>query len=118
MKRSCLLIAVLLMCVFGCASIRSAFEREDEKDIALSDVPAEVVQAAQAAVAGITLTEASVEEEEGQVVYDLEGTANGTEYAIEVTADGKVLEVEEDEDADDNDGEDEDDDQEEAEDDD
>ncbi|UCD48948.1 MAG: hypothetical protein JSW27_15595 [Phycisphaerales bacterium] len=94
MKRTYLLIAMLLACALGCASIKSIFERDDEKEIALSDVPVEAVQAAQAAVVGITLTEASVEEEDGKTIYDLEGTADGTEYEIEVTADGEVLEVE------------------------
>jgi uncharacterized membrane protein YkoI len=102
MKCSDLLIAALLTCALGCASIQSVFEHEDEKEVPLSQVPVEAVQAAQNAVAGITLTEASVEEEDGQTVYDLEGTANGTEYEIEVTAAGKVLEVE-DEDGDDDD---------------
>lgn len=94
MKRTCLLIATVLIGACGCASIKSAFEHEDEKEIPLADVPAEAIQAAQAAVVGIALTEASVEGEEGQTIYDLEGTADGTEYEIEVTADGKVLEVE------------------------
>jgi len=103
MKRSSLVIAALLMCALGCASLESAFEREDEKEIPLAEVPAEAVQAAQAAVPGITLTEASVEEEDGQMVYDLEGTVDGAEYEIEVAADGKVLEVEQEGDEDDDD---------------
>jgi uncharacterized membrane protein YkoI len=76
----------------GCASIES--RSEGEKEIALSQVPREAVTAAQHAVEGIRLTEAEVEEEDGCTVYVLEGMANGTEYEIEVTADGKVLEVE------------------------
>ena len=109
MKGSSLLIVVLLTCALGCASLQSVFEREDEQEIPLSEVPAEAVEAAQAAVPGITLTGASVEEEDGQTIYDLEGTADGTEYGIEVTADGKVLEVEEEGDDADDDEDDEDD---------
>jgi len=58
-------------------------------------VPEPALTAAQGAVEGITLTEAEMETEDGQTVYVLEGEAAGKEYEIEVTADGKVLEVEE-----------------------
>ena len=67
-----------------------------DKEIPLSEVPDVVMQAAMAAVDGIKFKEAEVEEEDGQTVYELEGKANGVEYEVEVSADGKVLEVEED----------------------
>ena len=91
MRLWCFMIGVVLTCIMGCASIESAFE--EEKEIPLSQVPIEAVEAAQDAVEGITLTEAEVEEEDGCTVYELEGTANGTVYEIEVTTDGKILEV-------------------------
>ena len=81
----------LLIFVSGCASHKSMCE--DEKEIPLSDVPVVAVDAAQQAVENITLTEAEVEKE-GRTVYVLEGEADGKEYEIEVTADGKVLDVE------------------------
>ena len=67
-----------------------------DKEIDLAEVPAAALAAAEAAVEGIRITEAEVEEEDGRMVYELEGKANGKEYEIEVTADGEVLEVEED----------------------
>ena len=95
-------IALVLTCCLGCASTECEFE--DEKEIALSQVPEKAVQAAQNAVEGIVLTEAEVETEDGREVYELEGMADGIEYEIEVTADGSVLEVErEDDDEEDND---------------
>ena len=81
----------LLIFVSGCASHKSMCE--DEKEIPLSDVPVVAVDAARQAVENITLTEAEVEKE-GRTVYVLEGEADGKEYEIEVTADGKVLDVE------------------------
>jgi uncharacterized membrane protein YkoI len=66
---------------------------EDEKEIPLSHVPKKAVVAVEHAVEGITITEAEVKAEDGLMVYELEGTVNGTEYDIEVTADGNVLEV-------------------------
>ncbi|MHC4517043.1 MAG: PepSY domain-containing protein [Planctomycetota bacterium] len=115
MKAWYLVLALLLSCAMGCAVLDSG--SEDEQEIPLSEVPAEALQAARAAVDGITLTEAEMEEEDGQTVYVVEGTADGVEYEIEVAADGKVLEVEqedeedeEDEEGDDDDEEDDDDD--------
>ncbi|TKJ37031.1 MAG: hypothetical protein CEE38_09005 [Planctomycetes bacterium B3_Pla] len=86
-------IGLVLICGLGCASLDDLFE--NEKEIPLSEVPAAAVKAAQGAVEGVTLTEAEVEEEDGETVYILDGTADGKEYEIEVTAEGKVLEVEE-----------------------
>jgi uncharacterized membrane protein YkoI len=82
---------------------------DDEQEIDLSQVPQAVKDAAIAAVPGLVLQEAEVETENGATVYCLEGTANGTEYEVEVTSSGQVLEVEE-EDDDDDDGDDDDDD--------
>ena len=86
-------IGLVLICGVGCATLDDLFE--NEKEVPLSEVPAAAVTAAKGAVAGIELTEADVEKEDGRMVYDIEGTANGKEYTIEVTAEGEVLEVEE-----------------------
>ena len=88
-----IVIALALVCLVGCESLESMFE--NEKEIPLSDVPQPAIAAAEGAVEGIALTEAEMEEEDGQTVYVLEGEAAGKEYEIEVTADGEVLEVEE-----------------------
>jgi hypothetical protein len=99
---------LVLICGLGCASLDDLFEKE--KDVPLSDVPAEALKAAQGAVDGITIAEAEMEKEDGKTVYVFEGEANGKKYEIEVTPEGKVLEVEvksvndkEDEDKDDDD---------------
>ena len=92
MRTWTIVIVFVLTCVPGCASLESMCD--DEKEIPLSQVPVVAVEAAQQAVENITLTEAAVEEEDGQTVYVLEGAADGKEYEIEVTADGKVLDVE------------------------
>jgi hypothetical protein len=65
------------------------------REIPLSDVPVAARAAAEGAVPGIRLTEAEVEEEQGRLVYELEGVLDGMEHEIEVTAEGEVLEVEE-----------------------
>jgi hypothetical protein len=101
------------------ASAATATARHDvnvagdgEEEIPLDKVPAAVKDAAIAAVPGLKLVEAEKEIENGTVVYNLEGTVNGVEYEIEVTADGKVTEIEKEDgdDADDDDDDDADDD--------
>jgi hypothetical protein len=57
-------------------------------------VPESVKQAARAAVPGIVFVSAEKELENGAVVYSLEGTAGGRQHEVEVSADGKVLEIE------------------------
>jgi preprotein translocase subunit SecD len=94
----------------GCANVESG--NPGEKEIPLAQVPNRAIQAAQNAVDGIALTEAEVEIEDGQTIYVLEGMAKGTEYEIEVTSAGKVLEVEQEADDDEDDDADEDDDDE------
>jgi len=74
---------------------------ESEEDVALDSVPEAVRSAAQGAVSGISLSGAEREVEKGATVYTLRGTANGKHYEVEVSAAGKVLEVE---DGDDEDG--------------
>ena len=93
MKTWFIVIGLALVCLVGCESLESVFEKE--KEIPLSQVPQPAMEAAESAVDGITLTEAEMEKEDGQTVYVLEGKADGKEYEIEVTADGKVREVEE-----------------------
>jgi hypothetical protein len=70
-------------------------DAEHELTFPVSAVPAAVREAAVKAVAGIELAEAEVE---SVLVYELEGEAGEKEYELEVTADGRVLEVEERED--------------------
>jgi len=96
MKSYLFVIGLVLLLSLGCASLKSVFDGEDE--IPLTKVPEPALAAARDAVAGIVLTEASMEEEDGRMVYELEGTADGKEYEIEVTADGRVLEIEQDDD--------------------
>ena len=80
---------------------------EGEVEVPLDQVPEAVKAAALAAMPGIVFSEAEREMENGVLVYELKGTVDGKEYEIEVSADGKVIEIEEedgDDDGDDDDG--------------
>jgi uncharacterized protein YpmB len=75
-----------------CVQARGA---ADEKKIDLAKVPAVVRQAAEKAAPGVKFTAASKETEKGKTTYELEGrNAQDREVTVEVTAAGKVLEVE------------------------
>jgi uncharacterized membrane protein YkoI len=74
---------------------------DSEEAVALDAVPSAAMKAAKGAVSGITFSSAERETENGVVVYSLKGTAGGKTYEVEVTADGKVTEVEDGDDADD-----------------
>lgn len=76
----------------GCAT--STEEIENEMDIELTAVPAEVMAAALDALPGIEFTEAEYEEEDGLMVYELEGVLGDAIYEIEITPEGEVLEIE------------------------
>jgi len=89
---------VLTTSLIGCTCTETAKPREHEEPVPLSEVPAKVKEAAEAAVKGIVFTEAEREHEDGRVVYELEGEADGKKYEVEVTPEGKVIEVEEDDD--------------------
>ncbi|MFC1651375.1 PepSY domain-containing protein [Candidatus Latescibacterota bacterium] len=108
MKRVIILGAVILIGLVLCITLFAMVE-ETEKEIPLSEVPKKAITGAQKSVDGIKFVRAEAEEEDGVLIYDLEGVADGKEYEIEVTAEGKVLEVEqeEDDDDDDDDGDDE-----------
>ena len=67
---------------------------EEEVVVALADVPRIVLEAAQAALPGVVLTEAEMEQEDGQTVYSLSGTLDGEDIEIEISATGQVLEIE------------------------
>ncbi len=93
MKLACRsLLIVVFMLVLAAPISREAAA---EKDIALAQVPETVLVAAEKAVPGIKFTEAEVERSPKGDIYELEGAAGDKEYEIKVSAEGKVLKVEE-----------------------
>ncbi len=100
------LTMALAALAFGCQNLHHEYDNDEhdgdeEHEIALSQVPQVVKAAALAAVPGLVIEEACTETENGALIYCLEGEANGTDYELEVTADGRVLEVESADDEDD-----------------
>lgn len=69
---------------------------DDEMNLSIEDLPASVRKTAEAAVPGIVLSGAALEDEDGTTIYEIHGTADGIAWCIEVSTDGKLIEVEED----------------------
>lgn len=76
-------------------------EGDEEEAVPLEQVPEAVKQAAAAAVPGFVASSAELESEHGTRLYSLSGRADGEEVEIEVTPEGKVLEIERGDDDDD-----------------
>lgn len=80
--------------ILACALGTTAAFAEGDRHLSLSEVPDAVLAAAKEAVPGIQLSEAEVEETDKGRVYEMEGAANGKEYEISISEEGKVLGVE------------------------
>jgi uncharacterized membrane protein YkoI len=80
-------------------------EKEHEKKIAISELPAIVVSAVNDTLPGFVISEAEIEGTGQEIIYEVEGNLNGQKFEIEITSEGKILEIEEenDEDTDDDD---------------
>ncbi len=76
----------LLLAGFACAQ---------EKKIKRSDLPPAVEKTVAAQSAGATIREFSTEKENGQTLYEVEMTVNGHSKDISMTADGSIVEIEE-----------------------
>lgn len=103
MKSFLLVLGFVLVCAMGatgCSLYENGVEDDfgEEKEIALSELPDKVREAAEGAVDGIVLKEAEMEKEDGKWIYEVEGVADGKEYEIEITPEGKILEIEEEDD--------------------
>jgi uncharacterized membrane protein YkoI len=106
MKRYVLaLFALAAFAVVGCETFHDDDDDDDgaEVSVPLNEVPAAAMAAAKKAVPGAKFDEAESEMENGVKVYCIEGTVDGEEVEVEVTADGKVLEVEKGDDEEDDD---------------
>ncbi len=83
--------AVLL----AATSLIACSDHEQETDIPISEVPANIITIVQNTLPGISLTEAERKTKKDSVIYELEGKLiNGKEYEIKIGEDGVILKVE------------------------
>lgn len=85
------MLLVIFMLLVACSIDALAYE---EKEILLSQVPANILAAVENAVPGINIQKAKIEETGSGLIYELAGPADGKRYEVEVSPDGEILEKE------------------------
>ncbi len=89
------LLIIAAITVLTTSAITACSDKDNEIEIPLSEVPANIITAVQNTLPGISLTEAEKEVEHGIVVYELEGVLlNGKQYEIKIEEDGTIISVE------------------------
>jgi len=78
-------------------------DNDKEEKVALSDVPAKVLDAANQAVPGGKIEEVEKDTENGEIIYCIVKDVDGVKYEIDVTADGAVKKTEKDDDSEEDD---------------
>jgi hypothetical protein len=79
----------------ACALLLAGGTSAQEKKIKRSDLPAAVEKTVAAQSAGATIRGFSTEKENGQTLYEAGLTVNGHSKDISMTADGSIVEIEE-----------------------
>ncbi len=68
---------------------------DNDTEIPLSEIPADVIAMIQNILPGISLSEAEKEIEDGTIIYELAGKLiDGKEYEIEITESGEIIKIE------------------------
>lgn len=81
--------------ILSTAALTACFDKSDEVDIPVSEVPANIITIVQNTLPGISLTEAEKCVKDDSVVYELEGKLiNDKEYEIKIAADGTIIKIE------------------------
>ncbi len=85
------LLPIVAASVVGCGSERV----EDEKPIALGEIPAPVLKVAREQLPGVEFSQAWVGTVDGRPAYEIRGTNDrGKVRELKITDEGKVLEIE------------------------
>jgi uncharacterized membrane protein YkoI len=91
----CVFVGVVAL-VLGVCCVRAADEKDDDeaKKLKESDVPQKVMDAVKARFPGAKVESAERETEDGNVIYDVELTADGRKYEADLKEDGTFIEIE------------------------
>ena len=101
MKKTLRLLAVAgLALVASCASRTTPTPAPGyqvnsfDNDLPLNEIPPEIVASAKAQIPGFRIEDAELQQRGTARLYELDGIANGRNYGITISADGRVLHVE------------------------
>ncbi len=88
-------LKIATITVLSSTILSACFDNDNEIDIALSEVPANVITIIQNTLPGISLTEAEKEVKDDVIIYELEGKLiDGKEYEIKISEDGTIIKIE------------------------
>lgn len=88
-------LKISAIAVISTMTLIACTDKDNDIDIPLSEVPANVITIVQNTLPGISLTEAEKEVNKDIVIYELEGKLiDGKEYEIEITESGTILKIE------------------------
>lgn len=81
--------------ILSTMTLSACFDKGNEDEIPLTEVPASVTDIVENIFPGISLTEAEKEVKDDAVIYKLEGKlSNGKVYEMEITESGEIIEIE------------------------
>ena len=82
--------------ILSSLSLLNACDNDDkDRDIPVSEVPANIINVIQNTLPGIALKEAEIELKNGVKIYELEGKLiSGKKYEIEITESGTIIKIE------------------------
>jgi uncharacterized membrane protein YkoI len=81
--------------ILSALSLSACFDKDNEVEIPVSEVPANIITIVQNTLPGIDLSETKKEVKDGTVIYELEGVLiNGKEYEIKISEDGTIIKIE------------------------
>lgn len=76
-------------------SLSACFDKDNDTEIPLTDVPANIINIVQNTLPGISLTEAEKSTHNDSVIYELEGNLiSGEKYEIKITESGSIIKIE------------------------
>ena len=81
--------------ILSTVALIACSDKDDDIDIPISEVPANIITIVQNTLPGISLTEAEKETKHDVIIYELEGKLiNGLEYEIEINENGTIIKIE------------------------
>lgn len=95
MKKRMMMLSVVGLSVVGMVAFVAWAGDEREEEITLDAMPEAARAALLELAGGAMITEAECEQEHGALVYEAEWVADGVEHEAAVTADGALVEMEE-----------------------
>ncbi len=88
-------LKVSTIAILSTMTLSSCSDKDNDIEIPVSEVPANVITIVQNTLPGISITEAEKEVKDDAVIYELEGKLiNGKEYEIKITESGTIIKIE------------------------